>query len=74
MSNIPLNSFSILSSCEDDNLEYVAYNCGINLGVDNEILHENIAAIKLEEEARAALAESNYKMHREKVLAENHTL
>jgi hypothetical protein len=38
------------------------------LGENEEILHENIIVIKLEEEARATLAEANYKAHREKVL------
>jgi hypothetical protein len=38
------------------------------LGENEEILHENIIAIKLEEEVRVTLAEANYKAHREKVL------
>jgi hypothetical protein len=42
--------------------------------VCKETFYENINSMKLEEAARAALAEANYKRHRDKILSESHLL
>jgi hypothetical protein len=74
MHKIPPNSFAILNSCEDDDLELIAKNCDIILGGCDEEITENINAIKLEEIARAAAAEANYKYRQELALVEKHSL
>jgi hypothetical protein len=42
MHKIPPNSFAILNSCEDDDLELIAKNCDIILGGCDEEITENI--------------------------------
>jgi hypothetical protein len=74
MHKIPPNSFAILNFCEDDDLESIAKNCDIILGGCEEEITENINAIKLEETARAAVAEANYKHRQELALVEKHSL
>jgi hypothetical protein len=74
MHKILPNSFAILNSCEDDDLESIAKSCDIILGGCEEEIAENINAIKLEEIARVAVAEANYKHRQELVLVEKHSL
>jgi hypothetical protein len=74
MHKIPPNSFAILNSYEDDDLESIAKSCDIILGGCEEEIAENINAIKLEEIAKAAVAEANYKHRQELVPEEKHSL
>ncbi|CAN6353196.1 unnamed protein product [Urochloa humidicola] len=68
------NPFTVLYTFEEEELEELAFNCGVQLGDNTTEIAETINAMKLEELARAALAEANYNQHREKVLADQHVL
>lgn len=69
-----LNSFTILNSCDNEELENIAKNCDIKLGGNIVESHEIIDSMKLEELARAALAEANYRSHSEARLIDSHSL
>jgi len=68
------NSFTILNSCDDTYLEEIAEEWDICLGNNAEEVLETISTMKLEELARANLAEANYKCHLEKKLQDQHVL
>jgi hypothetical protein len=68
------NSFTVLDSYDDDELETIAANCDIVLGDSREETTENINAIRMEEKVRAALAEANYKNVQEVKLITQHAL
>jgi hypothetical protein len=68
------NSFIVLNSYDNDDLEELANSCNIILGDNVEITHKTIEAIKLEELAIAAIAEARYKQCSEKIIAEIHVL
>ena len=55
-------------------MEEIAEEWGICLGNNAEEVLETISAMKLEELARANLAEANYKCHLEKKLQDQHVL
>ncbi|CAN6339652.1 unnamed protein product [Urochloa humidicola] len=74
MLDTPSNSFSVLNSCSDDLLEEIAVNCDVILGTNREEVLETLSAMKLEEQARAALAEANYNRHLEEKLTDQHVL
>jgi uncharacterized membrane protein YdfJ with MMPL/SSD domain len=58
---ISTNAFTILNSCDDDVLEMIENDCDVRLGANREEIRESLGAMKLEEQARAALAEASYK-------------
>ncbi|CAO2194224.1 unnamed protein product [Urochloa humidicola] len=68
------NNFSILNTCNDDDLEQLANDCDISLGADMAEIQETLSAMKIEEAARAALAEANYRYHMEQSLQNSHAL
>lgn len=69
-----INSFTILNSCENDELEDIATLCDIKLGESSEEAGEIINAMKLEELARAAIAEAKHRDQTEKILVGAHAL
>lgn len=69
-----VNSFTILNSCENDDLAEIVSKCDIVLGNSRGEINETIDAMKLEELTRATLAEANYRVILEKKLAESHAL
>lgn len=74
-SSTPSNSFEILNSCDNADLENIAMQCDLILGGgDTSETHEVLSAMKLEEKTRAALAEANYRQHLEVKLNETHAL
>ncbi|CAO2177896.1 unnamed protein product [Urochloa humidicola] len=68
------NPFSVLNSCSNEILEEIALNCDVVLGTNKEEITEALSAMRLEEQARAALAEANYKRHLADKLADLHVL
>jgi hypothetical protein len=74
MCNIPVNSFFVLNSYDDDKLELIATNCDIVLGGVGKKIYGNINAIQMEEIVRAAIAEANYKHSQEVMLIAQHVL
>ena len=68
------NCFTILNSCDDDNLETIALKCDVRLGRSQSEIQNNITAMKMEEVTRAKLAEANYTFHRDHNLAASHVL
>jgi hypothetical protein len=74
MCNIPVNSFTVLNSYDDDELELIATNCDIVLGGVGKKISGNINAIQMEEIVRAAIAEANYKHSQEVMLIAQHVL
>lgn len=66
-----INSFTILNSCENDNLHDIATKCDIvwggGGGGNREEIHETLDGMKLEELTPAALAEANYRVMTEKI-------
>ncbi|CAN6292349.1 unnamed protein product [Urochloa humidicola] len=73
-SQTPLNSFTILNSCENEDLENIAISCDVSLGDSKVEIKETLDIMKLEELARAAIAEAKYRQRMEQALAENHAL
>jgi hypothetical protein len=69
-----VNKFAILNSCEDDMLETIANDCDVCLGSNKIEVRETVSAIKLEELARAAIAEVSYKHKAQEKLADMHSL
>lgn len=61
-----INSFTILNSCDNYDLEELASCCDISLGEDRGEVQEVISAMKLEELARAAIAEAEHRLRTEK--------
>jgi len=55
-------------------LEDIALKCEVRLGKSPRETHESISAMKLEEQARARLAEENYSCHLEQKLSDSHVL
>lgn len=74
MSQPTINSFTVLNSCDDNGLENIALNCDIMLGENAEEAREIISAMKLEELARANIAEANYRSHTQSILNMTHVL
>ena len=68
------NSFAILNSMEDDELEEIAMNCDVTLGNSEDEIAETISAMQAEEMLRGVVAETNYKLHLESKLKEQHVL
>jgi hypothetical protein len=60
---ISANAFTILNSCDDDVLEMIENDCDVRLGANREEIREALGAMKLEEQARAALDEASYKVN-----------
>ena len=55
-------------------MEDIALKCEVRLGKSPRETHESISAMKLEEQARARLAEANYSCHLEQKLSDSHVL
>jgi hypothetical protein len=68
------NSFAVLNSIDDNHLNAFALDCDILLGENNNENASTLDAMKLEELARAAIAEANYNSHLEEKLAQSHSL
>ena len=68
------NSFVVLNSVDDSNLNTIALDCDVILGGNVEEQTFTLDAMKLEELSRAALAEANYKTHLEERLLQTHLL
>ncbi|CAN6222198.1 unnamed protein product [Urochloa humidicola] len=73
-SNSCFNPFMILNACEDEILEEIAINCDVVLGESREEISDTLNAMKLEEMARAELAEANYRRHLAEKLEQQHVL
>ncbi|CAN6302031.1 unnamed protein product [Urochloa humidicola] len=69
-----VNSFTILNTCDREDLENLATSCDIKLGENSKETLEIIEAMKLEEVARAEIAEANYRDKANKRLQESHAL
>lgn len=69
-----LNSFAILNTCDIDDLETLALDYDISLGDNREEIYETISAMKIEEIARAKLAEANFRIQTEKRILESNIL
>lgn len=67
-------NFTVINSCGNNILEEIAKKCDIDLGGDRGMVKSNIDAMKMEEVARAALAEVNYRHHINKRFVEQHSL
>ncbi|CAL5084352.1 unnamed protein product [Urochloa decumbens] len=68
------NPFAVLNSLDDDFLENLALDCDIILGGEGEGIRQTLDAMRLEELARAALAEANYNDHNLERLSLSHVL
>jgi hypothetical protein len=65
---------TVINSCDSDMLINLAEQCGIVMGGNAVEKAENITAMKLEELARAALANANYKLHNNRKIEGQHLL
>ena len=70
----PRNSFTILNSCDDELLEEIASKCEVRLRNSPRESLESLSAMKLEEYARAKMAEANYCYHMEQRMPDTHVL
>jgi hypothetical protein len=68
------NTFTVLNSCGDETLENIAHECDVRLGTSREEVRETLSAMKLAEQARAAVPEANYKHHLQEKLDRLHCL
>ena len=68
------NTFTVLDTRSDDDLDAIARDCNVILGKGDSEITSTLNAMRLEELARAALAESSYKAHLEEKLAGTHFL
>ena len=68
------NAFAILNYVDEETWENIATNCDIILGGNIEVISSTLSAIQLEEMARAAIAEANYKSSLDAKMGSSHVL